>query len=90
MRQNEKNSNKTSYKITVRALESLIRLSEGMARAHCDFEIKANYVKEVCRLMRNSNINIIRGDIEFNDEVIQENINEERRLEREAAAANQD
>lgn len=76
MRQNEKNAQKSSYKITVRALESLIRLSEGMARAHCDFEIKPNYVKEVCRLMRNSNINIIKGDIEFDS--IQEDINRER------------
>lgn len=67
MRQHEKYSGKSSYKITVRALESLIRLSEAMARAHCDFEIKPNYVREVCRLMRNSNINIIKGDIEFAD-----------------------
>lgn len=50
-----------------------------MARAHCDDEIKANYVKEVCRLMRNSNINIIRGDIEFEEDVIREDINVERR-----------
>jgi len=80
MRQNEKNATKSSYKITVRALESLIRLSEGMARAHCDYEIKPNYVREVCRLMRASNINIIRGDLELGD--IQEDINKERQLER--------
>lgn len=66
----------------MRALESLIRLSEAMARAHCDDEIKANYVKEVCRLMRNSNISIIKGDIEFEEDIIRENINDERRLER--------
>ena len=40
MRQNEKNATKSSYKVTVRALESLIRLSEAMARAHIDTEIK--------------------------------------------------
>ena len=68
MRQNEKNAQKGSaYKITVRQLESLIRLSEAIARAHCDYEIKPNYVREVCRLMRNSNINIVKGDIEFAD-----------------------
>jgi DNA replication licensing factor MCM6 len=54
-----------SYKVTVRALESLIRLSEGMARAHCDTEIKPSYVKEVCRLMRNSNIKLMKSDIEL-------------------------
>jgi DNA replication licensing factor MCM6 len=82
MRQNEKNGQKGSaYKITVRQLESLIRLSEGMARAHLDFEIKPNYVREVCRLMRNSNINIVKGDIEFAD--IQEDINRELKAERD-------
>ncbi len=52
-----------------------------MARAHCDHEIKPNYVREVCRLMRNSNINIVKGDIEFAD--IQDDINRERQLERQ-------
>lgn len=48
-------------------MESLIRLSEAMARAHCDMTIRPNYVREVCRLMRTSNINIIKGDIEFSE-----------------------
>ena len=59
IRQREKGmDNKTAYKVTVRQLESLIRLSEAMARAHCDNLIRPTYVKEVCRLLRNSNINI--------------------------------
>ena len=82
LRQNDKNSQKSAYKITVRQLESLIRLSEAIARAHCDFEIKPNYVREVCRLMRTSNINIIKGDLEFAD--IQVEINRERALVRDA------
>jgi DNA replication licensing factor MCM6 len=49
----------------VRQLESLIRLSEAMARMHCDEEIKPSYVREVCRLLKQSNINIIKGDIEM-------------------------
>jgi hypothetical protein len=52
-----------------------------MARAHLDYEIKPNYVREVCRLMRNSNINIVKGDIEFAD--IQDEINRELKAERE-------
>jgi DNA replication licensing factor MCM6 len=43
----------------------LIRLSEAMARAHCDEVIRPNYVREVCRLLRNSNINIQKNDVEF-------------------------
>lgn len=78
LRQNDKNSQKSAYKITVRQLESLIRLSEAMARAHCDYEIRPNYVREVCRLMRSSNINVVKGDIEFDE--IQEEINKERQL----------
>jgi DNA replication licensing factor MCM6 len=82
MRQNEKNAQRGSaYKITVRQLESLIRLSEAMARAHCEYEIKPMYVREVCRLMRTSNINIVKGDIEFTE--IQEEINKERALMRQ-------
>jgi hypothetical protein len=36
-----------------------------MARAHCDEVIKPFYVKEVCRLLRNSNVNIQKNDVEF-------------------------
>lgn len=55
--------------MTVRQLESLIRLSEAMARAHCDTEIKVNYVREACRLMRSSNINLVRGDVEIGEDM---------------------
>lgn len=81
LRQQEKNVQRSAYKITVRQLESLIRLSEGMARAHCDTQIKPTYVREVCRLMRSSNINIVKEDLVFTD--IQEQINLEREKERQ-------
>ncbi len=73
MRSSDKGFTKNSYKITVRALESLIRLSEGMARLHCDKEIKPSYVKEVCRLLRQSNLTITKGDVEI-ENMIQDNI----------------
>lgn len=84
MRQNEKNGQRgSSYKITVRQLESLVRLSEAMARAHCDHIIKPYYVREVCRLMKTSNISVIKGDIELPSD-IQEEINRDRQAQRAA------
>lgn len=66
----------TSYRYTVRQLESLIRLSEAMARVHADAKIRPSYVREVCRLLKASNINIVKTDLEFEDNQIA--INEER------------
>lgn len=59
------NSQQQSYKYTVRQLESLVRLSEAMARAHSDDVVRDVYVKEVCRLMKISNINIYKDDIDL-------------------------
>lgn len=75
---------KRAYKVTVRQLESLIRLSEAMARVHLDNIVRPVYVREVCRLLRNSNININKSDIEF--EEMQKDIN----LEQENLRQNDD
>jgi hypothetical protein len=48
-----------------------------MARVHADTRIRASYVREVCRLLKASNINIIKNDYEFEDN--QAAINTERR-----------
>lgn len=66
-----------SYRYTVRQLESLVRLSEAMARIHADDVIRPTYVKEVCRLLKASNINLVKRDLEF--EELQEAINVDRR-----------
>jgi len=52
-----------------------------MARAHLDHVIKPAYVREVCRLLRNSNITISRKDIEVDE--VQKEINLVQRDRRE-------
>lgn len=37
----------TAYRITVRQLEALVRLSEALARVHCKEEITPGFVREV-------------------------------------------
>lgn len=59
LRQSDASSlSKSSYRITVRQLESMIRLSEALARLHCDDEIKPEYVVEACRLLRKSIVQV--------------------------------
>ena len=38
-----------------------------MARLHADSVIRPSYVREACRLLKSSNINIVKSDIEFAD-----------------------
>lgn len=50
LRQNDiLGKNKTAYRITVRQLESLVRLSEALARLHLDEYIQPVYVREAYR-----------------------------------------
>ena len=65
LRQNDATGFGSSYRMTVRQLESLIRLSESLARLHCDPEIKVKYVREACRLLKNSIIRIESEDVDL-------------------------
>ncbi|KAK9419323.1 putative DNA replication licensing factor mcm6-like protein [Seiridium unicorne] len=59
---------KNSYRITVRQLESLIRLSEAIAKANCVEEITAEFVDEAFMLLRQSIISVEHDDIEIDDD----------------------
>ncbi|XP_024130144.1 DNA replication licensing factor MCM6 [Oryzias melastigma] len=65
---------KSAWRITVRQLESMIRLSEGMARMHCCDEVQPKHVKEAFRLLNKSIIRVETPDInlEQEDEVEEE------------------
>ncbi|OBZ86512.1 DNA replication licensing factor mcm6 [Choanephora cucurbitarum] len=63
---------RNSYRITVRQLESMIRLSEAIARVNCREEITEAYVAEAFNLLQKS---IIR--VEEEDVYIDENMEED-------------
>ncbi|KAG1678255.1 hypothetical protein FOA52_013875 [Chlamydomonas sp. UWO 241] len=57
----------SAYRITVRQLEALVRLSEAMARVYCEHEITPRHVDEAARLLRSSILKIEQSDIELDD-----------------------
>jgi DNA replication licensing factor MCM6 len=75
LRQADKTGQKTAYRITVRQLESLVRLSEALAKLHCDEWINETYVKEATRLLQMSIITIEQNDVEI-DDIMQRDLNE--------------
>lgn len=59
---------RNSYRITVRQLESLIRLSEAIAKANCVEDVTPNFVREAFNLLRQSIISVEKDDVEVDDE----------------------
>lgn len=59
---------RNSYRITVRQLESLIRLSEAIAKANCVEDITPNFVREAFNLLRQSIISVEKDDVEVDEE----------------------
>jgi len=58
---------RNSYRITVRQLESLIRLSEAIAKANCVEEVTEQMVVEAYNLLRQSIISVERDDVGFEE-----------------------
>ncbi|KAF9426494.1 MCM DNA helicase complex subunit mcm6 [Podila epigama] len=61
-------SGKNSYRITVRQLESMIRLSEALARVHCTDIITEDFVKEAGRLLASSIMTVEKDRIELEED----------------------
>lgn len=59
---------KSTWRITVRQLESLIRLSEAMAKMECLDEVLGRHVKEAYNLLNKSIIRVEQPDIHFDEE----------------------
>jgi DNA replication licensing factor MCM6 len=59
---------RNSYRITVRQLESMIRLSEAIAKANCVDDITPDMVHEAYNLLRQSIISVEHDDVEVDDE----------------------
>ena len=78
LRANDISSQKSSYRITVRQLESLIRLSEALAKVHLSDVILPVFVKEAARLLQTSIIKVSMNEVEINfgEEYLQEKAKE--------------
>lgn len=55
--------NTSNYRMTVRHLESLIRLSEALAKIHNDGEVSPQYILEAFRLLKSSLVEIKSEDV---------------------------
>jgi DNA replication licensing factor MCM6 len=64
---------RNSYRITVRQLESMIRLSEAIAKANCVTEVTPDFVREAFNLLRQSIIHVERDDVEVEDDEVEQN-----------------
>merc|ERR1719435_579137 len=59
---------RSSWRITVRQLESLIRLSEALARLYCKEDVQPKHVKEAARLLDKSVIRVEMPDVNLLEE----------------------
>ncbi|XP_013185119.2 DNA replication licensing factor Mcm6 [Amyelois transitella] len=57
-----------SWRITVRQLESMVRLAEAMAKMHCSGRVTAQHVAEAYRLLNKSIIRVEQPDIHLDED----------------------
>ncbi|XP_028160774.1 DNA replication licensing factor Mcm6-like [Ostrinia furnacalis] len=57
-----------SWRITVRQLESMLRLAEAMAKMHCSGHVAPQHVHEAYRLLNKSIIRVEQPDIHLDEE----------------------
>ncbi|KAG1172218.1 hypothetical protein G6F70_004641 [Rhizopus microsporus] len=67
---------RNSYRITVRQLESMVRLSEAIARALCNEEITVAHVTEAYSLLQKSIIRVEEEDVNIDDALDDNEMNE--------------
>ncbi|KAK2588592.1 hypothetical protein KPH14_006364 [Odynerus spinipes] len=60
-------SSSGKWRVTVRQLESMIRLSEALAKLECVDEVTVKHVKEAKRLLNKSIVTVEQPDIELDD-----------------------
>ena len=66
----------SAYRITVRQLEALVRLSEALARLHLRGEVTRTDVKEAFRLLKNSIVQVESPDAELRDDDMYDELEE--------------
>lgn len=59
---------KGTWRITVRQLESMVRLSESIAKMECQNEVQPKHVQEAFRLLNKSIIRVEQPDVHLDDE----------------------
>lgn len=64
----------SAYRITVRQLEALVRLSEALSRLHLREDVTRADVKEAFRLVKNSIVHVDAPDAELADDEIFEDV----------------
>ena len=68
LRIDDSQGGRSSYRITVRQLESLIRLSEAIARANCKDDVTPTFVAEAYDLLKQSIIRVEKEDLDLDDD----------------------